>query len=455
MNFVSLHFWALFAIGLALLSVIRLAVPRAHRSRYDGWAFIGLSLTLLGSESLVTLAAFLWVSAIGFAAMRSSGRAATTALVLLMLSPLGYFKYANFLSDIIIGRPAFGSGSLLIPMGISFYTFQLVALVVDTRRDALPRPSLRHYLNFASFFPQIVAGPIERRADLLPQVAKLQLRTTATNIELGLRWIVLGFFFKLALAENFALLDQSMAHGASALAVWCEAFFFGFRIYFDFAGYSFIALGLAQCFGVQLTLNFRSPYLASDLSTFWRHWHITLSNWLRDYVYIPLGGSRGGRVARNILIVFIVSGIWHGAGWGFIIWGALHGIGVIVAHSAKGLPFPRFAKWPLTLAFVMLTWIFFKDPDVSSAAQKMRSLVDLGGYRPSLAHVQSFLPGRALPLALLMGVLTALVLTGEWISQRRNEPYTLLKTRLSQIVLIALTFFLMPAEESRFIYFNF
>ncbi|MFT6181408.1 MAG: D-alanyl-lipoteichoic acid acyltransferase DltB (MBOAT superfamily) [Akkermansiaceae bacterium] len=258
MNFASLTFWGGLAGGFLLLSLLRLLFRKSPW--YDRVAFLVLSLFLLGMESLETVAIFGWVALVGYAGLFCRRRSQLCLVGILMLAPLTYYKYGGFLAEIFSGeRPL---AHVLIPMGISFYTFQILSIVIDHFREKEERPSGLDYLNFASFFPQIVAGPIERRKDLLPQVKNLKFVLRRDAVEAGIPWIVLGLFLKLALAENFAPVAQEMrAEAVNAVQVWLEAVFFAFRIYFDFAGYSFIAFGLARCLGVRLTLNFRSPYL--------------------------------------------------------------------------------------------------------------------------------------------------------------------------------------------------
>ncbi|MDA7882165.1 MBOAT family protein [Akkermansiaceae bacterium] len=343
-------------------------------------------------------------------------------------------------------------------MGISFYTFQILAFVIDRRKAGQGPPGAVDYLNFASFFPQIVAGPIERGRDLLPQVKRLKFCLSRKAVESGLSWVVLGLFFKLALAENFALLDEELnSASANAVKIWAEAGFFACRIYFDFAGYSFIALGLARFFGIELTLNFRSPYLCRNLQEFWRSWHVTLSRWFRDYVYIPLGGSRTKNRWLTVMAVFGVSGLWHGAGWNFVVWGLLHGAGVLACVLLGKRQLPKFIAWMLTMGFVLLTWLFFKESDFWVTVAKLQLLANPEAYQLNLAgFVGMFDSAKSMILMAMMLGLTSLVFAGEWWSLRRSGmPYDLLLNRWIQLGLITGIFFLAPTSESSFIYFNF
>jgi len=453
MNFASLTFWGSLAGGFLLLSLFRSFFKKSPN--FDQWAFIALSLFLLGIESLETVIIFLSVSGLGYLGLFCRQRWQLVVIALLMISPLGFYKYSGFLEEIWTGEKP--PTRLLIPMGISFYTFQVLSFVIDSFRLKLPLPSLRSFLNFASFFPQIVAGPIERRSDLLPQVEALRFRLTRKNVEDGIPWIVLGFFFKLALAENLALVIEGLKpDSTNALKVWAEAAFFAGRIYFDFAGYSFIALGLARCFNIRLTLNFESPYLATNLRSFWRRWHVTLTRWFRDYLYVPMGGNQTRFWPGAILIVFLVSGVWHGAGWGFIIWGGLHGIGVLCCALMGKRSLPVTISRTLTLVFLLTTWIFFMTPDWKTACHSVSLIASPHAYHLSLpAVIGIFGDEKALIHAALMSALMGLVFLGEWLSLRHRSHYLHFTNRWVQLALILATVLFAPTTESRFIYFNF
>lgn len=451
-----------------MLSAVRWFVRRRlpeYGTAPDKFLFILMSLYLLSRESWETLAVFLWVVIAGVVGLGAINRAAKErtkwfffwATVLVQLAPLFYYKYSNFFGGLVGWEFSGNSGNFLIPMGISFYTFQMLSLVVDTRIRGERSPSFSDTLHFASFFPQIVAGPIERKESLLPQVRSATFTIKRDQIELGLSWIILGFFFKLALAGNMSLIDETLRRPfGNFLAVGIESFVFGLRIYYDFAGYSFIALGLAFMFGVRLTQNFESPYLARNIQLFWRRWHITLSNWFRDYVYIPLGGARSSRWHFNILIVFLVSGIWHGAGVGFVIWGALHGLAVLICHSFKGLRIPAVLSWLLTFFFTAFAWMFFKEPVLAAC---MKKLALFGQLSPASFSPSAFLnlfasPGDAVAMIGIL-LLSLIVFIIEFVSLRRGSAYSCFRDFRVQLVMIALTVILAPLDEGGFIYFNF
>ncbi len=468
MNFAELQFWEILLPALLGILAVRAAVARLIRdcALYDRAALLLLGWLLLLVVSLKTFVIFLLVSAATYAgvaiALRHFAehrRAALAIIISLQIAPLLYYKYAGFLFD--LASPA----DLLIPAGISFYTFQKIAFACDTLVFRKPLPGLLDFFNFAGFFPLIVAGPIERRDELLPQMAQFRFRWRPADLDAGIPLVVLGLFFKRALADNLADLFRS-GDPANAWSIWVANLLFGLRIYYDFAGYSLVAVGLARCLGVRLTMNFASPYCSANISEFWRRWHITLSQWLRDYVYVPLGGGRSRLWWLNLLIVFLLSGFWHGAGWNFLVWGALHGGYLIIQRLASGgrragqesalTALRRFGAWLLTTAAVFLAWLCFYETDSSRLWEKLASV-----FRPS-AYALGGLPlllaswdrSTLLRLMVIM-TLAAVVLFFEWRSVRRGEPYRHLLTWPVLALLILLTFFLAPGENNAFIYFAF
>ncbi len=424
-----------------------------------------LSLTLLASESWETLLVFLWVVVVGFMGLRTISPTANSRrrhlqialVVAIQIAPLFYYKYSNFFLSEVLGLDWERHG-LLIPMGLSFYTFQMIGMTVDTAVMRKPLPKSLDFMNFASFFPQIVAGPIERRSSLLPQVRNLEYRARPDRLSGAASWVVMGFFYKLVLADNLALAsDRMMINSENAFHVWCECLCFGFRIYFDFAGYSFIALGLAQVFGIDLTLNFRSPYLVYNIQEFWRRWHITLSQWFRDYVYIPMGGGRSRYWVFNVLVVFLVSGIWHGAGWNFVVWGLLHGCGIVIINTFKTAWIPRPLAWGFTMIFVFFTWLFFYENRMDVLWQKAASILSISGYAGhNLSELtQLYISKGEYINTLFLLILSTMCLALEWLSYRRGEAYCVLRNYTISIVMVILIVLLSPSEKSGFIYFNF
>jgi len=473
MNFASFDFWVFLIGGATLIRLIRIMVGYANKEyipRYDKVSLLVLSLSLLFRESPVTLGVFLYVSLVIwfgtlFALRLAPGhrqRATVGVCVGLALVPLIYFKYANFLVQEVFGLSFTAWGRALIPAGLSFYTFQLIGFMADRiARNEHDRLKLADYVNFASFFPQIVAGPIERVGHLLPQMHRFSWKISPQHLNEAVGWVVYGLFLKLAIANNIA--NQSswiFAPLDNPFQIWFANFLFAYRIYFDFAGYSFIAIGLGKMLGIDLTINFRSPYTATNIQEFWRRWHITLSGWFRDYVYMPLGGSRSGKnIARNILIVFIISGIWHGAGWNFILWGFYHGVLLCLFRILKPyIGISSFFAWLFCFILVLASWLLFYETDLTELLVKLAAIANPLNYNlTALRQTLDVCPGlgRQVPLALTLGM-SILVHFMEYISHRRTgSHFSLFLQPASTIVMVVLTIVLAPTTDNGFIYFNF
>lgn len=469
MNFSELRFWIYLGSALGLVMAARPFVLRAARYRdkavslYDRTAILGIGLFLLGCVSPLTLAIFLFVCVITYLGLALFLRGAglpryivLAILVPLQLIPLLYYKYGDFFANGILRQGIPGLSELIIPVGLSFYTFQVVGFVVDTVILKHPLPSFLDFMNFAGFFPQIVAGPIERREHLLPQMQAFRFRWDAAAVDSGMPWIVLGLFFKVCLADNLAVHFDPRSTD-NPFAIWLTNLIFGLRIYYDFAGYSFIALGIARCFGIGLTLNFTSPYVSTNSQEFWRRWHITLSTWFRDYVYLPLGGSRTKLWGLTILLVFIVSGIWHGAGWNFILWGALWGLMLLGFHACRRLHLPAAVGWALTMLGAFFAWLCFYETRASVLFTKIATLLNPASYTAANFHaaVRMLEPGNAFVLGVFL-LLACLTLAVEWWSLRRfEEPYAIFRRPAVLCVLVILTVLLAPSEKNDFIYFAF
>ncbi len=466
MNFGELRFWQYLATGLAVIlagrALCRKLFPR-NIDQFDKAALLGLGLFLLGCVSWVTLIVFLAVAVASYLGLQwilahQTGRYRYLLVVIpLQLLPLFYFKYSDFFVNKVFGLDVASLHHLLIPVGISFYTFQKVAFVMDTLVHKRPLPRFLDYMNFAGFFPQIVAGPIERRDDLLPQMEQFRITWQVQNINDGAGWIALGLFFKCALADNFALYFKPDSTD-NAWLIWLANLVFGLRIYYDFAGYSLVAVGLARCLGVRLTVNFASPYCATSVAEFWRRWHITLSQWFRDYLYVPLGGGRVRWWALNVAVVFLLSGVWHGAGWNFVLWGALHGAYLIFNRLApQRLHVPSVLGWFATMLASFLAWLCFYEVRTGPLLAKFTtvfspsaySLTALRGIRAEWTLTDLFVLGGLLALA-------GLTLLLEWQSvARKNDPYCFLRRPAVLACAITLTLWLAPGKNNAFIYFAF
>ena len=443
-------------MGIALISLIKLIIKDA---RIDRILLAFLSLSLLGLESVSTLVVFLSVFGVTYGGLRwapsSFSRLFVCGLSFLQLLPLLFYKYAPFAVSQVTGDLPDVLSDLAIPVGLSFYTFQMVGLVVDTLKGRQPLPSFLNCLNFASFFPQIVAGPIERRSDLLPQMESFRFRLNWVDVELGVRWVVLGLFMKLTLGDNLAAESGHVVFDAkNPFLVWLECVFFSLRVYYDFCGYSLVAYGLARMLGIRLMLNFRNPYWTTNFRDFWRNWHISLSQWFRDYLYIPLGGNRGRFRVFLLFLVFGVSGVWHGAGWNFIFWGLLHGAFLLLPKWTS-LKVPKPLAWGIHMILVTFSWLFFLEQDVALLLQKLGSLFDVTSYHMGhLKGVVTAFPSKSALLAsLVIFALSALSLILE--GCRLQVPYDLLTRRVSCLVMIVMIFLFQPNGSHEFIYFNF
>ncbi len=467
MNFAEIRFWGLLAAGLAVIMLLRWVLGfwlPARRDEFDKVALLSLGLFLLLCVSWVTFIIFLVVAILSYAGLKWILRQDPKywhrylfILIPLQLAPLVYYKYANFAANDVLGLDLPALRHLLIPVGISFYSFQKVAFVVDTLAFKQPLPRFLDYLNFAGFFPQIVAGPIERRKDLLPQMEGFRFRWSAEQINQGASWIALGLFFKMCLADNLAAFFDPTDTG-NAYLIWLANLIFGLRIYYDFVGYSLIALGLACMLGVRLTLNFASPYCATSMVEFWRRWHITLSQWFRDYLYVPLGGGRVRWWAFNVALVFVVSGVWHGAGWNFIFWGAVHGVALIVNRVlGSRLKLIAAVGWLLTMLTSFCAWLGFYETRTSVLMTKIKTLLTPHAYGAAALHESLHQWSSAQGFVMMCFLLLAGgVLLLEWQSiARQKASYYYLCHPAVLVVLIVLTVILAPGKNNGFIYFAF
>ena len=392
---------------------------------------------------------------------------------------LGFFKYYNFfLDNFITAFSLFGSElepnslNILLPVGISFYTFQTMSYTIDVYKHKLePTKDFIAFSAFVSFFPQLVAGPIERATNLLPQFYKKR-EFDYSNAVNGMRQILWGLFKKIVIADNCAeyanlIFNNSSDYSGSTLVL--GALFFTFQIYGDFSGYSDIAIGTARLFGFDLMRNFAFPYFSRDIAEFWRRWHISLSSWFRDYLYIPLGGSRGGTwmKVRNTFVIFIVSGFWHGANWTFVFWGILNAIYFLpllltrknrnnmgVVAEGKYLPTVKeFFMIFTTFGLVVFSWIFFRAENISHALSYINDIFSL-----SLFTVPNF---HGIRRALKIVILILVFILMEWIG--REEDYAIARLGLSWRMplrygfyySIIITIVLFAGKEQEFIYFQF
>jgi alginate O-acetyltransferase complex protein AlgI len=401
--------------------------------------------------------------------------------ILVNLGFLGFFKYYNFFLDNFITAFTFfgteiktNSLNIILPVGISFYTFQTLSYSIDVyKRKLEPTKDIIAFSAFVSFFPQLVAGPIERATNLLPQFYKKRTFDYSKAVD-GMRQILWGLFKKIVIADNCAefanqIFNNSADMNGSTLLL--GAVFFTFQIYGDFSGYSDIAIGTSRLFGFDLMRNFAFPYFSRDIAEFWRRWHISLSTWFRDYLYFPLGGSRGGTwmKVRNTFIIFIVSGFWHGANWTFIVWGALNAVYFLplllsnsnrnhidIVAQGKNIPtLKEIMQILFTFSLTVFAWIFFRAESISHALQYINGII-----HPSIF---SF-PVLKMSLEFLSTLFfMSLLILFEWLNREKQHALELSSVHifkrsiLRKVIYIALIFsiFVFGGGEQAFIYFQF
>lgn len=477
MIFNSLEFFIFLPIVFALYWFIggkrikaqNMLIALASYVFYGWWDWRFLSLILF--SSLVDYSIGLML---GKSIKQSKRKLLLWISICVNLGFLGFFKYFNFFIDSLVKSFTFFGSELnintlniILPVGISFYTFQTLSYTIDVYNNKLkPTKSFFGFMAFVSFFPQLVAGPIERATNLLPQFSVEREFNYATAID-GLRQVLWGLFKKVVIADNCAkyaniIFNNHTEYNGSTL--FLGAFFFAFQIYGDFSGYSDIAIGISRLFGFNLKRNFAFPYFSRDIAEFWRRWHISLSTWFRDYLYIPLGGSRGGTKMkiRNTFIIFIVSGFWHGANWTFIVWGALNAIYFLpllltnknrvntdIVAEGKFLPnIKEISQMLITFFITVIAWVFFRADNVTHALVFLQNI-----FNSSLFSWFEIFPTKVLLLLIFF-------ITIEWLG--RSNEYAIEKVdfmkrpiRWSFYFLLIILMFAYTGEEQQFIYFQF
>ncbi|MGI6723820.1 MAG: MBOAT family O-acyltransferase [Arcobacteraceae bacterium] len=307
--------------------------------------------------------------------------------VVFNLALLGYFKYVDFFLDNFNG--IFGSNiplpHIALPIGISFFTFTQIAFLVDAYKNEAKEYNLVNYMLFVTYFPHLLAGPILHHKEMMPQFAsKYNYVKNYRNIALGLFIFSIGLFKKVVIADTFAIWANAGFDTATTLNLieaWATSLSYTFQLYFDFSGYTDMAIGISLLFNIKLPINFNSPYKALSIQDFWRRWHMTLSRFLRDYLYIPLGGNRKGKTRTyvNLITTFLLGGLWHGAGWTFVLWGLLHGIALAIHRAWQSLGFKlnKVLAWFITFNFINITWIFFRAKEFDDAMKVLGSMFSL------------------------------------------------------------------------------
>ena len=308
--------------------------------------------------------------------------------IIINVSLLGYFKYADFFikNTNFFFNFEFAELKLALPLAISFFTLQQVAYLIETFRGKVKENSFLNYGVFVTFFPQLISGPIVYHREIMGQFTLIKNKIVNTdNISLGLLIFSIGFFKKVVIADTFAIWASDGFDNPEILTFyksWVTTLSYTFQIYFDFSGYTDMALGIALLFNIKLPINFNSPYKATNIQDFWRRWHITLSRFLRDYIYIPLGGSRQSslKTYSNLILTFIIGGLWHGAGWTFLFWGFLHGIGLVVHRiwSVVGFKLNSIISWIITFNFINFTFVFFRAEEWNDATTILNKMLKFG-----------------------------------------------------------------------------
>lgn len=475
---VFLLYWKVFQKNLRLQNALILVSSYIFYGWWD-WRF--LSLILFSTIVDFFIGQFIFKSE-----NNKKRKILLITSLLVNLGLLGFFKYYNFFLDNFIqafsffGRSISSSSlKIILPVGISFYTFQTLSYTIDIYKKKLePSYNFLSFAAFVSFFPQLVAGPIERASQLLPQFSKRRNFDYSKSVD-GLRQILWGFFKKIVIADTcatYANLIFNNYQEYTGLSLFIGAIFFAFQIYGDFSGYSDIAIGTSRLFGFNLMQNFNFPYFSRDIAEFWRRWHISLSTWFRDYLYIPLGGSKGSNFnkIRNVFIIFLVSGFWHGANWTFVAWGAINAIYFLPLLILKknrvhtnsislNKIFPNLKELYQilrTFFLVVIAWVFFRSESLFTAFEFIQLMFE--GFLKKIGYVQVldlfyFKVGWLFPL-LLIGFLGL-----EWVG--RNSQFAIEKVFLNKgrafrhffynVIIILSIWFLINGEEQDFIYFQF
>lgn len=400
------------------------------------------------------------------------------------LGLLGYFKYSDFFIENfnLLTDASMPLLQLTLPLAISFFTFQQIAYLVDSYRGKTAEYDFLNYAVFVTFFPQLIAGPIVHHSEMMPQFAsRWNWVKKYKNVAMGLFIFSIGLFKKVVIADSFAVWATTGFDHAPVLTLfeaWATSLSYTFQLYFDFSGYTDMAIGAALFFNIKLPINFNSPYKALDIQDFWRRWHMTLSRFLKDYVYIPLGGNRKGDLSTytNLLITFIIAGIWHGAGWTFVFWGLLHGLALVVHRYWKQFSYsmPKVIAWLLTFNFVNIAWVFFRANTWEDAIKVLNGMAGRTGIVLP-AEYKSFLSLFLPPNIIEFGNMTKHIgdslvisswlvvgLTGVLIFQNSIQKLNMFVFRTEEAVIVSGAIFISMiylyfgrTVPSEFLYFNF
>jgi D-alanyl-lipoteichoic acid acyltransferase DltB (MBOAT superfamily) len=435
---------------------------QAHRS-IRTWLLVVASLVFYAYWDVRLVPLLVGSVCVNWMFARAFGRHPRRSLVVLgvalNLFVLGVFKYADFFADNLAWFVGFHHQrwSIVLPLAISFFTFQQISYLVDLYRARAPVYRFDQYALYVMFFPQLIAGPIVRHHELIHQFALSPLREGLyERLSRGFTLLIIGIFKKAVIADELAKISDSLfaaaSQGLTFAEGWLGAVAFALQIYFDFSGYSDMAIGLGLMFGFVLPLNFNAPYRATSIREFWRRWHMTLSRFLRDYLYISFGGNRRGpwRQAMAVFITFLLGGLWHGAAWTFVVWGALHGIALAVNQlwSRAGLRMPGILAWALTLLFVVVSFVVFRAESFTMAAGMLLAMAGANGWSMAV-------PGVGGPW--LIAAAAALVLfapTSQRLALEMLVPRWLAAAGIA-VVAAYVTLHVGGGENVEFIYFQF
>ncbi len=421
---------------------------------YGYWNYIYIPL-ILGSIFINYL--------IGSQLSRHKDRNLLILGILFNVLLLGYFKYTDFFlenfnlfTDSTIPLP-----HIILPLGISFFTFTQIAFLVDAYKGKVNEYSIFNYMLFVTYFPHLLAGPILHHKEMMPQFDDESNRfKNSQNIAIGLFIFSIGLFKKTFIADNFALWATNgfdISHKLYTLEAWATSWSYTMQLYFDFSGYTDMAIGISLMFNIILPINFNSPYKALNIQDFWRRWHITLSRFLRDYIYIPLGGNKVSIYHNylNLFSVFFIGGIWHGASWMFIIWGSLHGFAIVIHRIYKDLGFRMnsFLAWFLTINFINITWIFFRAKDMDSALKVLGGMFGLNGWGD--IKITNFLHNIGNSTEIMLYFIVAIIILMSKNSNQLADNFRPTKKIALAIGLMLALGILSLSKVSEFLYFNF
>lgn len=464
-------------IFLPVSILLYLAVSRLGRAKFSNLTLVLISGAFYAWSSLETLQLFVLLNLLTwllgnmvFSSRRVAGKQSNKWTGIAVAVFVAFLAYCKYIPVIVETINAFTSATLSFrivaaPIGISFMMFEAISYIVDIHRgDATPGGLLDVFL-FLSLFPKLVSGPIVLWKDFEPQV--LEHRSSLSGVTSGLDRIIVGYAKKAILADSFgtqiqAIKRQMSVSGIDTPTMWLWALLFFFQLYYDFSGYSDIAIGLCEIFGFRVKKNFNYPYLSTSITEFWRRWHISLGTWFREYVYIPLGGNRRGNVYVNLFVVFLLTGIWHGANWTFVLWGVAHGILVIIERYIRDKQWykriPSLLKWAATTGLVFFLWILFMSDDLSSAWESYRLLFAENAGATLNFTWQFYLTNK---IAILLAVAGAGAVCGavhlpDTVRAKLNRGAAVVLYRCVLLLLLVIDIlFVVNSSYSPFLYFQF